>query len=135
MSPVRLLPDAERLVTTFLRAQPDVAALASTRVTTELPKAPIYPAVTISRVGGVPTLPGYLDVARLEVSAWATTKAAAHTLARTVEAALLAVPGAHALGTVTDARQEDIGLRWNPDEESNVPRYQFIVELYIHPPA
>lgn len=134
--PVRLLPDAERLVGTYLRGHADVVALVATRVSTELPANPIYPAVTVTRVGGVPSLAGYLDVARLELSCWATTKAAAHTLARTVEAALLGAPAvAHALGVVTDSRQVGDGLNWNPDEETDMPRYQFVVELYIHPPA
>lgn len=132
---VRTLPDAERLVATALRAHVDVAALVATRVSTELPKTPVFPAVTLSRVGGAPSLAGYLDVARLELSAWAATKAAAHTLARTVEAAMLTLPGTHALGVVTDVRQLDVGLRWNPDEASGTPRYQFMVECYVHGPV
>lgn len=131
--PARVLPDAERLVGSYLRGHADVVALAGTRVTTELPATPVYPAVTLTRVGGVPSIANYLDVARLEFSCWAATKAAALALARTVEAAMLTLPGTHALGVVTGVVQVGEGFRWNPDEETDVPRYSFVVECYLHP--
>lgn len=133
--PVRLLPDAERLVVTYLRAHPDVVALAGTRVSTELPPEPTYPAATVSRIGGNPSIAGYLDVATLEVSAWAATKGAARTLAAAAEAALLDMVGTHALGVVTGVRPIGVGVHWLPDEETDMPRYRFTVEAYIHPPV
>lgn len=133
--PLRLLPDAELVVTTFLRAQTDVAALVGTRVTTALPPQPTWPAVTVNRIGGVPTLPGYLDLATLRLECWGTTKQQAETVARTVEAAMLTLPGVHATATVTDARQEGEGLRWDPDTtfEPDRPRYVMTYDVYLHP--
>lgn len=135
MSPVRLLPDAELLVTTFLRAHADVAALVGTRVTTELPPEPILPAVTVTRIGGVPSLAGYLDDARLEIAAWGAedNKRQAEQVARTVEAAMLTIVGPQATGVVTNVMQEGLGLRWAPDETTDLPRYEMTFDLYIHP--
>lgn len=126
------LPDAELLVTGFLRGHADIVALAA-GVSTELPPEPTYPWLTVTRVGGVPSLAGYLDVAHLELLAWADTKADAHQLGRTAEAAVLELPGPQTGGTVTDVRQIGEGMRWNPDPASDQPRYQLLVELYIHP--
>lgn len=131
--PVTRLPDAELLVTRFLRNHPDVTPFVGARVSTELPPRPVIPAVTLTRIGGVPSLAGYLDEARLEISAWGRTKGEAEQLARTVEAAMLALPGTHVDGTVTYSVQEGVGLRWNPDDASDTPRYTMVYEVYIHP--
>lgn len=135
MSPVRLLPDAERLVGDFLRGHTDVVALVGTRVTTALPREPTWPAVTLSRLGGVPSLAGYLDDARLELACYGATKQQAHGLARTVEAAMLTIVGVRALGTVTYVVEEGEGLRWDPDEafEPDQPRYRMLFDVYLHP--
>ncbi len=127
------LPDAERLVAGYLRARPAVTALVGARVSTELPATPVFPAVTLTRVGGLPGVAGYLDRPRIELSCWAATKAAAHALARIVEDAMLAIVGAHAIGTVTGIIEDGLGLQWNPDPDTDQPRYQFLVELYTHP--
>jgi hypothetical protein len=131
--PLRTLPDAELIVTTYLRGHADVAALVGTRVSTQLPPVPVLPLAIVARVGGVPSLSGYLDVARLELSAWAATKAAAHLLARTLEAVMLTLPGTRPAGVVTDVRQTDDGLRWAPDPDTDTPRYQLVFEVYTHP--
>lgn len=127
--PIRTLPDLELRATVFLRAHPDLPG----GVSTELPAEPTYPWLTVRRVGGVPSIANYLDVARLEISAWASTKGAAHALARTAEAAVLTFPGIRGDAVVTGVIEVGEGLRWNPDEESDVPRYQFVVEVYAHP--
>lgn len=127
------LPDAERLVTTYLRNVPAISAYVGSRVTTELPSAPVYPAVTVARVGGVPSLAGYLDEATLDIACWGTTKVQAEELARTVEAAMLIIVGTYALGVVTDSRQMGIGLRWDVDEATDRPRYLMTWSLYVHP--
>jgi hypothetical protein len=127
--PIRTLPDVELIVTTYLRAHPDLPG----GVSTELPGEPTYPWLTVARVGGVPSIANYLDVARLEISSWASTKGAALALGRGAEAAVLAIPAAQAGAVVTGVIQVGEGLHWNPDEETDVPRYQFVVEFYVHP--
>ena len=129
-----MLPDAERLVADHLRADTAVAAAVGTRVSTELPKQPTFPAVTLTRVGGVPSVPGYLDGPRLELAAWGTTKGQAQSLARSVEAAMLTLVGAHALGVVTLVIESGEGLRWDPDDtfDPDQPRYQMVFDVYLH---
>lgn len=131
--PVRMLPDAERLVADYLRGHADVAALVTTRVSTELPPQPVYPLVTLSRIGGVPAIPNYLDNPRIEIYCWATGRQAARTLAATVQAAMFQIVGVRPLGTVTGAVEDGLGPRWDPDTRTNVPRYTLLFELYIHP--
>lgn len=126
---IRILPDAELVATTFLRAHPDLPG----GVSTELPEEPVLPWLTVTRVGGVPSIANYLDAARLEITAWAATKGGALALARAAEAAVLALPGPRTGAVVTGVVQVGEGFRWNPDEESDVPRYTFVVECYLHP--
>lgn len=133
--PVRTLPDAELLVVDFLRDHADVAALVGIRITTELPPNPVYPRVTVQRIGGVPSIPGFLDSPRVEIAAWADKydKSVAHEVARTVEAAMLELPGTHDLGVVTSVIQDGLGPRWMPDEPTDLPRYVMTFEFYVHP--
>lgn len=127
-------PDAERLVADHLRAASAVTAIVGSRVSTELPPQPTFPAVTLTRTGGVPSVPGYLDGPRLELAAWGTTKAQAQTLARAVEAAMLALVGTHTLGVVTLVIESGEGLRWDPDDtfDPDQPRYHMIFDVYLH---
>lgn len=130
--PLRLLPDAELLAVNALRANADLAALVGTRVYTAVPADPSFPLVRVSRIGGIPTIPQHLDVARLQVDAWGTTKHQARTVAATAQAALHAATGTHAQGVLTGV-DDDLGLSWQPDPETDQPRYVFGVALYIHP--
>lgn len=129
------LPDAEKLVRDYLVTVPAVTALAGPRVSTALPKEPPYPYLTLTRVGGVPSLPGYLDNPRIEFFSWADTKAVARALADAAAEAMVAIPGTHPLGVVTGAIETGDGLRWDPDEATNTPRYRFEVQLYVYPVA
>lgn len=130
--PLRLLVDAELLAVTGLRATADVATLVATRVYTEIPPTPTYPLVRVVRIGGVPTIAQHLDPARLQIDAWGTTKYQARTVAATTQAALHAMVGVHNEGVVT-AVEDDLGLSWSPDPETDVARYVFGVVMYIHP--
>lgn len=129
---LRLLPDAELLVVQALRATAEVAALVGTRVYTALPPDPTYPVVRVTRIGGIPAIRQHLDVARIQVDAWGTTKKQAFTVATTVQAALHAMVGPHAGGVVT-AVEDDLGLTWSPDPETDRDRYVFGVAVYTHP--
>lgn len=130
--PVRLLVDAELVVVNWLRGHGDVAAFVATRVYTELPPAPTYPLLRITRVGGIPVLRQHLDVARVQIDAWAATKKAARDLAATTQAAMHELPGARPLGVVT-AVEDDLGLTWSPDDATDQPRYVAGYAVYIHP--
>lgn len=128
-----VLADAEKLARDYLVTVPGVTALLGTNISTALPPDPPYPYLTLSRVGGVPSLSGYLDNPRLEFSSWADTKGAARAVAGAVEAAMVSITGAHPLGVVTGAFESGDGLRWDPDEATNTPRYRFTFDLYVYP--
>lgn len=131
---LRLGADAELLVITYLRAHSDVqAALGGQYVSSALPAEPSWPWVTVQRIGGAGFGPrGWLDVARLQVDAWADTKQNARSAAANILAALWDLPGVHTEGVVTGVEQ-DLGFRWEPDPETNQPRYLFGVAVYLHP--
>lgn len=130
--PLRLLVDAELLTVNWLRGHADVTALVATRVYTEVPAQPVYPLLRVIRIGGVPMIAQHLDIARVQIDAWAATKKAARDLAATAQAAMHELPGARPLGVVT-AVEDDLGFTWSPDDATDQPRYVFGVSIYIHP--
>lgn len=130
--PLRLLPDAELLTVNYLRGVSDVTALVGTRVYTEIPAQPTWPLLRITRIGGLPTIRQHLDVARIQIDAWGTTKYQARTAAATAQAAIHAAVGPHTQGVVT-AVEDDLGLTWAPDPDTNQARYTFGVSVFIHP--
>lgn len=127
------IPDSEKLVIDYLLAVDDVTDLVGTNIGPALPEQPAWPWLTVSRVGGTPSLPGYLDNPRLEFTSWAATKGAARAAAGAARAAMVAITGSHDLGVVTGAFETGDGLRWDPDDVANIPRYRFEFDLYIHP--
>lgn len=129
---LRLLVDAELLAVNYLRATAEVAAIAGSRIYTEIPPTPTYPLVRVTRIGGVPTIRQHLDVARLQIDVWGQTKFQARTLAATVQAAMWAAVGSHAEGVVANV-EDDLGLSWSPDPDTDQPRYVFGVAVTIHP--
>ena len=139
--PLRLLPDAERLYSAFLRAQAEVGTLVSTRVYTVLPEAKEWPLVRLQRVGGAPdAVPDdsalLRDQALLQVEAYGGAKALAWQVADTVRAVTLErAAGPHATGWVERARVGE--ARYLPDSsfEPARPRVVFDVTLFLRPAA
>lgn len=127
---LRLLPDAEALVTTYLREHLEVDAES---VSTELPPTPVYPLLLVGLIGGAPKLPYHLDAPLLQVDAWADTKGEARTLAATAHAALHEMPLDNDLDAVVTNVETRMGLRWSPDPVSEKPRYVFRVQVDSHP--
>jgi len=132
MTILRLPVDVELLTVNYLFDHDDIDALVDGRVSTELPKTPTFPHLTVTRLGGRGDYPGWLNIAHLQIDAWAATKGSASLLARTALAVLREMPGLHELGVVTHVG-EDLGLTWAPDELTNQPRYLFGVAVHSHP--
>lgn len=130
---VAVLADVEQLVVDYLLVVDDVTDLVGDNIGPGLPASPTWPWLTLTRVGGVPSLPGWLDNPRVEISAWGATKEQARDVAAAAEAAMVAITGTHTLGVVTGAFETGDGLRWNPEEATNRARYQFDVDLYVYP--
>lgn len=127
---VRALPDVEQLVVEALRAAGDVADLVDTRVYTRIPPHATYPLVRVVRISGTRTWPRHVDIARLQIDAWAAleedggTKRDAWLLIDTVTAAMTALPGIHDEGVVV-AVEDGAGPAWLPDDTTNQPRYSW----------
>ena len=141
-----LLPDAERLVSAWLRTRPAVTALVAQRVYTTWPHArPVdtkQPLLLVQRVGGIPPFsrPLVLDEAELQLDAYGGGKHAAHLLTVIVCRELV-----HGL---TDAVTPDgvvhgvtIGpKRWLPDESFSPARPRYVTDVTltltaVRPPA
>jgi hypothetical protein len=133
--PVRLLPSVEILTVAHLKAHPDVAALVGTRVGTEL-YAGTQPAVWLSLVTGEERFRNHLAAQLVDVRSYGGTKAQADVLARTVHAAMHAMPGSHAQGIVTAVGATAMP-GWIPDEGFSPPRPRYVgtyvVTLHPHP--
>jgi hypothetical protein len=80
-----LLPSAPEVLGTFLRTQPDLAAIHGGRVGTRL--ASTLPAIRVQRVGGTP-LDVWEDRPSMQIECWAANDAAAELFVRTVLAVL-----------------------------------------------
>lgn len=129
---VTLLPDIERLLTDFLRAQPEVTTIVGNRVYTEIPDNPTFPLVRARRVGGFPTLhrPLYIDAPLVQVEGYAATKGAARLLAETCRAVLAErAEGGHATGVVADVTFG--ALIWLPDEDFTPPKPRYIADATL----
>lgn len=131
---VTLLPDVERLLTTFLRAQSEVSSLAGSRVGTEA--FTTFPFVRVRRVGGFPALSRPLQVDRplVQIEGYAETKGAARLLTETCRAVIAErIVGTHATGVVSGATFG--ALLWLPDEDFTPPKPRYIADctLTLHP--
>jgi hypothetical protein len=130
---LQLLVDAERLVGDYLRAHTDVTALVGDRVYTQNPPNADKPYVRFQRIGGRTEVWRHFERSRITFEAWADSEVDAWEVAATVQAAMKeAEETTHDLGVVTFVG-EALGLRNQPDPETNSPRYLFDALVYMHP--
>lgn len=142
MTLVDVLPDAPELAIAWLRTQADLTDLVDQRISTRSGSTITYPYLTLQRIGGIPVVPQRLDVARIQVSAWADTEDIASQVARTARAALHRMEGYTTAEAVCTAVEDDLGLAWQPDTARSgdgirtppTPRFIFGVSLYLHIP-
>lgn len=139
MPEIDVLPDAELVAVQWLRTVTAVTAL-SDRIYTQFPDDdPVWPLVTVSRIGGLPVVRQRLDAASLQVDCWGNPadvegRPDASLLARTVRAALHQMPGQDITsGWVTGVEDSD-PLAYRPDDSRDpaIPRYSFGVTVYLH---
>ena len=129
---VTLLPDIERLVTGFLRAQSEVSTIVGARVYTEVPGDPTFPLVRVRRLGGFPTLsrPLQVDAPLVQIEGYAATKGAARLLTETCRAVLAErVEGVHDTGVVAGVTFG--ALIWLPDEDFTPPKPRYIADATL----
>lgn len=129
---VTLLPDIERLMTSFLRAQSEVSTIVGGRVYTEVPDNPTFPLVRVRRLGGFPTLsrPLQVDAPLVQIEGYAATKGAARLLTETCRAVLAErVEGVHDTGVVAGVIFG--ALIWLPDEDFTPPKPRYIADATL----
>lgn len=130
---VRLLPSIEVLAVAHLRASADVAAIAGTRIGTELYSG-TDPAVWLSLVTGEERVDNHLIAPVIDVRSYGGNKLDALNLSRTVHAVMHDMPGVHAEGVVTDVGTVTLPF-WLPDEGFAPPRARYVgtYACTIHP--
>lgn len=136
---LRLLPDAERLLSTFWRAQVEVTAIVDDRVYTTFPSTKVWPAVRLQRVGGNPEATPNDDAllweaAVLQVDAYGGPKAQAWELADVLRStAQQRLRGPHATGLVERVVLGSTRYLPDPDYEPARPRVVFDLTIYLRP--
>ena len=122
----------------WLRAQPELAALVSTRVYSKLPAAKVWPAVRVARTAGGPIeeTGGYLHDPLFQLDVFADDEATAErvmsTLAAVVAARLVGTRTVNtATVTVTSAVVGPIHEGWD-DTAETVARHRSSLRLTTH---
>jgi hypothetical protein len=137
-----LLPDAERLVSAYLRGSARIVALVDDRVYTAFPAQqgdePLVPLLLVQRVGGTPPLsqPLVVDTAQLQFDAYGGRKVDAWRLAETTRAVLTELEGqVRPEGVVSAVRFLRQAYEADATYPSPRPRYLLDVELTVRTPA
>ena len=139
---VTLLPDIERLLSNYLRANSDVTALVGTNIYTVMPKNAAgdpsksipakFPLVRLTRISGAPifSLPLRFDQARIQIDCYGGSKQLAWQTAATIAAVIAdGFVGTHTEGVVSDAQ---IGtLQDLPDDTFDPAQPRWILDVVI----
>jgi hypothetical protein len=140
MSEFAVLPDLEAVASVALRTAsiPDLAGVHSS-----IPaKNPIFPLITVQRVGGVPAVRQYLDAARIQIDVWggasgdgpgAPSKSTILDIAQIARVVLLEMEGQsihEPVDVFISAVNDALGLSWSPYPTSGRDRYVFSMWLY-----
>jgi hypothetical protein len=133
--PITVLPDAELSLLQYLRALSIVTDLVpAERITTALPPKPVYPHVTIKRVGGTAVAWQRVDSAALQLDVWGGSRKECQDIARTIRAAILAIYGDKVDEANLVSASEEVGLQWIPDTLTvpALPRYVGRFQVLLH---
>jgi hypothetical protein len=138
-APLLLLPDAERMLSSFLRDNDDVIAQVDDRVYTVMPRDGVdkKPFVRLRLLGGPPRRGPmrWSRTARIQIDVWATLKNQASLIAETIAAAIATgMVGTQPDGVVSAADVEEPAYNPDPDlSDPPTPRYTFDVMIDVHP--
>lgn len=133
-------PPFEKIAVDFLIASPAIPPLVSTDALGPMISTKLRgtwddrkTALRVRRIGGLPTETAarHLARGRLQVDAFAPDEESAEHLARTADLVLRALPGTRS-GYVVTAVEADLGMRNEPDPDSDAARFVFGVVLYAH---
>jgi len=128
--------DVERLLSSWLRARPEVIAVVEDRVYTEIPGHAVFPFLRVTLIGGRPVYsrPLFLDEALIQIDAYGGPKVLARQLIDLTRAAMATeFLGDHpGVGVVTSVVFGE--LAYIPDDtwEPPKPRYAATTSVYTH---
>lgn len=132
-----IVVDVERLLSSWLRARPEITAIVDDRVVTVVPNRAVFPFVKITQIAGAPVYsqPLFLDEAYLQIDCYGGPKVQARQLIDLIRHAMSEeFLGLHAgVGVVTSVRFGD--LSYIPDDgyDPAVPRFLAMASVYTHP--
>lgn len=118
-----IFPDAEAVVISHLKT-----VLPGTHISTKVPTPRPARLIKVTRVGG-PKVRLNAESAMLVFECWEADTVKASDLARLAKAYVHAMAGENVAGNWVYKVTEVGGLAYNPDPESDYPRYQFTVSL------
>lgn len=126
--PLTVLPDPETVTIQALAAQTSIAAIVGTRIASEIPTAPVFPLLRVTKAASIETDIEGREVALMSVECWADTDATASLLARTVVAARKDMSATYAAGWVALV---DVSGGPIPAYDPESERARWIVDLDI----
>lgn len=136
---VTLLPDAQAIVSQYLRSRSEITALVDQRVVSHLardPESQTYPVLRVVRIAGAPvySVPLFLDEAWFQIDAFGGTTAQAWTLAATAQAVLTELPSYNtALGQITGVRFGSFAEQDDDNFSPPKPRWRFDFTAWTRP--
>lgn len=130
ITPAVIWPDVERVLLGWLRPQ-----LTGVTVLTDLPAnlEARLPLLQIVRVGGGRDFSWRLDVARVDIDAYAATRTAAADLAGQVRTLLGTLPNVQTGGALVVRVAEETGPSWRPELNPNLRRFGMTLRVVLRP--
>lgn len=130
-----MIPNAEQIVVQHLANDPEIIELiGENAVSTELPPGATLPRIRVTLAGGTVPVRGWLYQNRLGIEAWAETKQEAwDTIVAAVASLETGLDAALVEGGVVSAAEQETGIAWIPDPETQTPRYLTTVRVTVHP--
>lgn len=134
-----VLPDAVTLTRKYLLTVTELTDLIDERISTRSASTPVYPYLTLQRIGGTSVVAERLDSARIQFDAWGATESDASVVIRTARAALFAlnrVGGYVAAAGVLTGVNDIAGPQWLPDttRDPHVPRFTSTLDIGARTP-
>lgn len=121
----RDFPNVEAVVINYLRSR------GLPRVSASLPAAPVWPCLTVYRIGGR-TSPGRaLDLASLQLSSWGDSKESARALLASALTYLWEMPGSYPGPEQVTSVDSVLGMSWQPDDSVTPERPRYVAGVQI----
>jgi hypothetical protein len=128
---VQLMPSIEAVVSSGLRADPQIAAIVEDRVFTVLPNNQEFPLLLITRLGGehitLPPPPLWVEDAFIQWDCYADTKYVASLLMETVRAVLVSWIGT-VRGDAVVINFQPGSIIWLPDDSYAPVKPRYVID-------